>query len=54
MTNIDEIYELFAWDGSLAPEEYERRVRKGMELAQNVKYLFPFLQPFVPDKGKSI
>ena len=48
MPNIDEIYELFSWDNSNSPEEYERRVRQGLELARDVKYLFPFFQPFLP------
>ena len=55
MTNIDEIYDLFTWDNSYSPEEYCQREQQGLELAKDVKYLFPFLQPFLPNfKSKSI
>ena len=55
MTNIDEIYDLFTWDNSYSPEEYCQRELHGLELAKDVKYLFPFLQPFLPNyKSKSI
>ena len=55
MTNIDEIYDLFTWDNSYSPEEYNQREQQGLELAKDVKYLFPFLQPFLPNyKSKSI
>ena len=55
MTDMDEIYELFTWDSSYTMEEYSRREQKGLELAKSAKYLFPFLQPFLPNyKGKSV
>ena len=55
MTNIDEIYDLFTWDNSYSLEEYCQREHQGLELAKDVKYLFPFLQPFLPNfKSKSI
>lgn len=55
MTNLDEIYDLFSWDNRISQEEYERRVRQGLELAGKVKYLFPFFRPFLPNgHGKSV
>lgn len=54
MINIDEIYDLFMWDDSYTPEEYSSREQQGIELARNAKYLFPFLQPILPQKSKSI
>ena len=55
MTNIDEIYDLFTWDNTYSPEEYCQREQQGLELAKEVKYLFPFLQPFLPNgKSKSV
>ena len=55
MTNIDEIYDLFTWDSSYSPEEYSQREQRGLELAKDVEYLFPFLQPVLPDrKSKSV
>ena len=55
MTNIDEIYDLFIWNDSYAPEEYSQREKQGLELAKETKYLFPFLQPCLPSgKSKSV
>ena len=54
VTNIDEIYDLFTWDNTYTPEEYSRRKKQGLELAKGVKYLFPFLQPFLPNGSKSV
>lgn len=54
VTNIDEIYDLFTWDNTYTPEEYSRREKQGLELAKGVKYLFPFLQPFLPNGSKSV
>ena len=55
MLNIDEIYELFLWDKTYTEKDYYHRVQKGLKLAKNVKNLFPFLQPFLPNgKSKSI
>ncbi len=55
MINIDEIYDLFTWDSSYSSTEYSQRVERGLELAKEMKYLFPFLQPFLPnEKSKSI
>ena len=53
--NMDEIYDLFAWDNTYTPEDYRQREQQGLELAKEVKYLFPFLQPFLPSgKSKSV
>ena len=53
--NIDEIYDLFIWDSTYTPEEYSQREQQGLALARGVKYLFPFLQPFLPNrKSKSV
>ncbi len=55
MVNIDEIYELFTWDSIYTEEEYSLREQQGLELAKSVKYLFPFLQPYIPNgKSKSV
>ena len=53
MVNIDEIYELFIWGSSYTTEELTRREQQGLELAKSVKFLFPFIQPFLPDNSKS-
>ncbi len=50
---IDEIYELFLWDSTLNPEEYNTRIQRGLELASKVRYLPPFLQPILPQRTKS-
>ena len=55
MVNIDEIYELFTWDSIYTEEEYSLREQQGLELAKSVKYLFPFLQPYIPNgQSKSV
>ena len=55
MTNIDEIYDLFTWDNTYTSEEYNQREHQGLELAKGAKYLFPFLQPFIPNwESKSV
>ena len=55
MTDIDEVYDLFTWDNTYTPEEYSQREQQGLELTKGVKYLFPFLQPILPNrKSKSV
>lgn len=49
----DEIYDLFLWDSTLSFEEYEARIARGMELAGQVRYLYPFLQPILPQPTKA-
>ena len=51
---IDEIYELFIWDSTLSTNEYEARVAEGLDLAEKVHYLYPFLQPIIPGHSKSV
>lgn len=51
---IDEIYDLFIWNAAMTPEEYEARVKKGLALAERVRYLYPFLQPMIPGYSKSV
>ena len=51
---IDEIYDLFIWNAVMTPEEYEARVKKGLALAERVRYLYPFLQPMIPGHSKSV
>ena len=55
MINIDEIYDLFIWDSHHTPEKYGCREQRGLELAKNIQYLYPFIQPILPNgKSKSI
>ena len=51
----DEIYESFLWDPSYSNEEYEARIAVGINEAKKFKYLYPFIQPFIPEeRSKSI
>ena len=50
---IDEIYDLFIWDMDLSYEENMARRNLGLELAGQVRYLPPFLQPILPRATKS-
>ena len=51
---LDEIYESFIWDASYTDEEYESRIAVGINEAIKYKYLYPFIQPVIPEKSKSI
>ena len=54
--SIDEIYDLFIWDASYSPEEYEDRERKGIAEASKMQNLYPFIQPTIipAQKSKSV
>ena len=43
---IDEIYDLFIWNAVMTPEEYEARVKKGLALAERVRYLYKELYDY--------
>ena len=51
---LDEIYESFIWDASYTNEEYESKIAVGINEAKNYKYLYPFIQPVIPEKAKCI
>ncbi len=51
---LDEIYESFIWDASYNDEEYESKIAIGINEAKKYKYLYPFIQPIIPKKSKSI
>lgn len=51
---LDEIYESFIWEASYTVEEYESKISVGINEAKNYKYLYPFIQPVIPEKSKSI
>lgn len=53
---IDEIYDLFIWDGNYSDEEYKRREKMGIDEGVKLKNLFPFIQPIIvpPEKSKSV
>ena len=51
---LDEIYELFIWDELYTDEEYEARCAKGINEAKKYKYIYPFIQPVIPEKSKWI
>lgn len=51
---LDDIYELFMWDEKYTHEEYKARCTKGIEEAKKYKYIYPFIQPIIPQKSKSI
>ncbi|MBQ7295716.1 MAG: hypothetical protein IJW86_05925 [Clostridia bacterium] len=50
---LDEIYESFIWDASYTNEEYESKISIGINEAKNYKYLYPFIQPVIPEKTKN-
>ena len=54
MLTIDEIYDLFCWNSSYSDEEYCARVEKGIAEARKLRSIYPFIQPFVPGRSKSI
>lgn len=49
---LDEIYESFIWDESYTDEEYELRCTEGINEAKKYKYIYPFIQPVIPQKSK--
>lgn len=51
---LDEIYESFLWDESYTHEEYEAKISTGINEAKKYKYLYPFIQPVIPEKSKCI
>lgn len=51
---LDEIYESFIWDSSYTDDEYESKITAGINEAKKYKYLYPFIQPMIPEKSKSI
>lgn len=51
---LDEIYESFIWDASYTDEEYESKVAVSINEALKYKYLYPFIQPIIPEKSKCI
>ncbi len=50
---LDEIYESFLWDPSYSNEEYEARIAVGINEAKKYKYLYPFIQPLIPEMRTS-
>ena len=51
---LDEIYESFIWEASYTDEEYESNISVGINEAKKFKYLYPFIQPVIPEKSKFI
>lgn len=51
---LDEIYESFIWDQSYTNEEYEAKIAIGINEAKKYKYIYPFIQPIIPEKSKCI
>lgn len=51
---LDEIYESFIWDSSYTNEEQEAKILAGIKEAIKYKYLYPFIQPIIPEKSKCI
>lgn len=51
---LDDIYESFIWDASYTIEEYETKVSIGINAAKDYKYLYPFIQPVLPENSKCI
>lgn len=51
---LDEIYESFIWDSSYTDEEYESKISAGINEAKSYKYLYPFIQPIIPEGPKCI
>lgn len=47
---LDEIYESFIWDQSYTDEEYENKIAVGINEARKFKYIYPFIQPLIPEK----
>ena len=54
MMTLDDIYESFKWDKSFTEEEYEARIAGGIEEARKYKYIYPFIQPLIPEFSKSV
>ena len=51
---LDEIYESFIWDQLYTDEEYEEKIAIGINEAKKYKYIYPFIQPVIPEKSKCI
>lgn len=51
---LDEIYESFIWEASYTNEEYESKITAGINEAKKYKYLYPFIQPIIPEHSKII
>ena len=54
MRTLDDIYEAFIWDKSYTKEEYEAKIAVGINEARKYKYLYPFIQPVIPEVRKCI
>lgn len=54
MMTLDEIYESFIWDKSYTNEEYEAKITVGINEAKKYKYIYPFIQPIIPELSKVI
>lgn len=52
--NLDDIYELFIWNPAYTEEEYAEKVAIGINAAKEYKYIYPFIQPILPEIGKCI
>lgn len=51
---LDEIYESFIWDQAYSDEEYEAKIAIGINEAKKYKYIYPFIQPVIPEISKCI
>lgn len=51
---LDEIYETFFWIPGETNEEYYLRVDDAINEAKKYKYLYPFIQPYIPNKSKGV
>jgi len=51
---LDEIYESFIWDKSYSDEEYAAKVAVGINEGTKYKYIYPFIQPIIPEIGKAL
>lgn len=51
---LDEIYESFIWDASDTDEAYAARIAIGINEAKKYKYIYPFIQPMIPEKSKCV
>ena len=51
---LNEIYESFIWNSSYTEEEYEKKISAGINEGKEFKYLYPFIQPIVPELGKCL
>lgn len=51
---LDEIYETFFWIPEETNEEYYLMVDDAINEAKKYKYLYPFIQPYIPNKSKVV